>query len=645
MYRNDLNLDGVDTEGNAALHYSILNGYLECVQSLLDVGVDVNLKGRDSKTPAMLAVLNDQPACLEKLIEKDADLTIKDCNNQNVLHFAIKSEKIECLKILLRHPDWNVLDKSVYRAETLAVEHRKLNSLKALIEGGVDISKDDREHYFTRDPVMRATVNNDIECLTFLVQNGAFLNNMSLRNGGSPVTHASFRGYEKCLEILLDAGASMKEQVTNGQSALHLAACAGRVKCMEMLLEKSTATDLNKQDGLGCTAFWYAAFHGNYECLQMLARAGADYKMVRNGRGVIGRGVSPIEMAAEHLHVCDKCVSRVTCACYDLCAQRDRFCRCKTCLELNKTCECVQQCLGFIVKLAKEDFGADTVAFRAYISKCLRRVIQFDRGGALKMLLQEGVDLSQLDFPLHLTCSHQSISSLKVLLSYGQTFCEGQVPLDPNARDLDGRDLDEDVPVIFWAADAGWHQGVQALIHAGADVNFRNTAQPNFEATALLQCLNGGRSCFVAKVLLHHGASATLQPSDTVRLHFMNCRIRLDVARLLLAAGFPKTAIKSALEHPECDKYFVTAAVEEKYKREAPVFISQLTGITTLQDQVRGAIGARLMSLHPDTNLFCLVPKLPLPTPLREYLLHGETLSLPSDNSDIGNEMTMLLSL
>ncbi len=621
----------MDAEGYAVLHYSILYGHLECVQILLDSGVDVNLEGRDKKTPAMVAVLNDQPKCLKKLIDKGANLIARDRNNQNVLHMAIWLEKIECLKLLVSHSDWNILDKSVSRAITFATEHRKLKSLKALIDGGVDITKPDREFYFTRDPVMRATLNNDVECLTLLVRNGAFLHSMQLRNGVKPVTHASFKGYDKCLEILLEAGARM-DGLSNGQTPLHLASSAGHVKCLKMLLKKCSG-DVNKQDNLGCTPFWYAAFRGNYKCLELLAEAGANYKI----RSV--KYDSALEMAAEHLHVCQRCLVQVTCACYGLCTQRDQFHRCHVCWRLNKKCECVQQCLRIIVKLAKEDFGTDVDAFTEYIKRSLKKVIQFDRGEALKVLLLEDADLTRLNYPLHYATSHQSISCLKILLSYGRTFCAGQVPLDPNVTHRDG------APALFWAVDAGWHQGVEAIINAGANINFRNTTQSNFAGTALLQCLDSGRSCFVAKILLYHGASATLHPTDTLNLHFMNSRIRLDIARLLMAAGIPKTAIKSALEHPECYEYFFTTADGEKYEEEAPEFISQLTECDTLQETARDAIGSHLMSLHPESNLFCLVPQLPLPTPLREFLLHGVTLDLSSDNADIGNEMTMLLSL
>ena len=224
----DENLDGLDG-GMVALHFCIQSGYLECVQILLDSGVDVNLEGRDKKTPAMVAVLNDQPECLRKLIEKGANLTIKDSNKQTVLHFAVKLEKVECLEILIGHPDWNALDKALGRAVTYAAEHQKVNSLKILIEKGVEITKSDREYSFWRDPLLKATSKNNTECLTLLVQNGAFLHNRQLRNGVTPVTQASLKGYDKCLEILLQAGAPT-EGLFNWQSPLHLAASGGHVR-------------------------------------------------------------------------------------------------------------------------------------------------------------------------------------------------------------------------------------------------------------------------------------------------------------------------------------------------------------------------------------------------------------------------------
>ncbi len=617
-----------------ALHFCIQSGYLECVQILLDSGVDVNLEGRDKKTPAMVAVLNDQPECLRKLIEKGANLTIKDCNKQTVLHFAVKLEKVECLEILISHPDWNVLDKALGRAVTYAAEHQKVNSLKILIEKGVEITKPDREYCFWRDPLLKATSNDNTECLTLLVQNGAFLHNRQLRNGVTAVTQASLKGYDKCLEILLRAGAPT-EGLLNWQSPLHLAASGGHVKCLEMLLEKCPG-DINKQDKLGCTPFWYAAYHGNHDCLELLVRAGADFKITNN------KGETPIAMAAEHCHVCDRCLGRTICACYDLCGQQIHFSRCKTCWRKNKECECTQKCLTFIIELAREHFGANFPAFKQYISKCLLGVIRFDRGDALKNLLFQGADLSYLHSPLHFASSNQSIFCLEVLLIYYQTTSDisDGVPFDPDASPSD----DVNVPALFPIVRDGWYQGALALIHAGANINFQNTTEPEyFNRTPLLECLTAySGSQLIARVLFRHSASATLQENDTLDLHCSTYRVRLETARVLLAAGIPKAAIKSSLEHPRCDGFFANQAAEDKYKSDAQEFMSQLTGYNTLQERVRDTIGTHLMSLHPETNLFCLVPKLPLPAPIKEFLLRGETLNVPNSDSVMGDEMARL---
>jgi len=72
----------------------------------------------------------------------------------------------------------------------------------------------------------------------------------SPENYASPLHHAAFAGNDKCIELLIKAGASANLRDQDGSTPIHKAAFNGFNKCVRILIEKANA-DVNISDGQG----------------------------------------------------------------------------------------------------------------------------------------------------------------------------------------------------------------------------------------------------------------------------------------------------------------------------------------------------------------------------------------------------------
>ena len=94
---------------------------------------------------------------------------------------------------------------------------------------------------------------------------------------------AARKGYSRCLELLLDAGANVNRQDWLGDTSLELAAGSGHDRCVELLLK--AGADVNKRDGEGYTALMEAAYAAHCSTVKLLLDSGSDVKVRSKNTG------------------------------------------------------------------------------------------------------------------------------------------------------------------------------------------------------------------------------------------------------------------------------------------------------------------------------------------------------------------------
>jgi ankyrin repeat protein len=108
----------------------------------------------------------------------------------------------------------------------------------------------------------------------------------------TPLIWAVSEGYSEIALALIEAGAELDAQNSDGNTALLRSACEGRDALASALIEAGAALDVQNHDGY--SALILAARRGNATIALALAKAGADQGLVaKTGASFVAPGISP----------------------------------------------------------------------------------------------------------------------------------------------------------------------------------------------------------------------------------------------------------------------------------------------------------------------------------------------------------------
>lgn len=157
-----------------------------------------------------------------------------------------------------------------------AAERKETETIKRLIEEGVDLNTKDSEG---RTATMIATYNNDVTTAKVLIEAGADVNIQDdMKN--NPFLYAGAEGYVEILKLTINAGADPAITNRYGGTALIPASEHGYVDVIKLLLD-NTDIDVNHVNNLGWTALMEAIVlsdggESQQETIKLLIENGAD---------------------------------------------------------------------------------------------------------------------------------------------------------------------------------------------------------------------------------------------------------------------------------------------------------------------------------------------------------------------------------
>jgi ankyrin repeat protein len=271
----DINKIDNDT-GKTALMYASENGHFLVVQSLINAGADVNIRGKDyDKNTALLIASNKQNFDIVKsIIDAGANVNIEDRNGTTPLLYA----------------------------STVG----ELSIVDYLINKGANI------HYKHNGPLVYASRSGHLHIVDYLINRGLDINTKTFNNEDNPFSIAITEGYLGIVDSLVRAGVDVNQKYYyHNTNALIMASERGHLHIVDYLVKAGLGLTVNDTDDLGKTPLMYASEKGHLPIVDYLIKAGADINKLKLDRdGTIFNlyeSNNALMYASEkgHLHIVD----------------------------------------------------------------------------------------------------------------------------------------------------------------------------------------------------------------------------------------------------------------------------------------------------------------------------------------------------
>ncbi|KAL3937966.1 MAG: hypothetical protein SGBAC_007027 [Bacillariaceae sp.] len=276
-------------DGVTALHVAAQGGYLDMVNILLEAGADVSHLDDAKRSALVMAVQGNHSEVATVLVSAGADpntpYTDDDGIEHNLLFDAIVVEHEEFATLLIQHGS-NIYHKDDTNVNTLLqASHRGLRLVVgALLEkhGKVEAPFIDDASDDGITSLIAASSEGHGECVQMLIDAGASLH-MKDKDGTNSLMAAAARGHLDVVSKLLAAGADINEQNVDGHTALMFAYNGkNQVDTLweryNQFVSESQADEENKDDvdDNGTGRIIREALDSHSSLVHLLLKSGAD---------------------------------------------------------------------------------------------------------------------------------------------------------------------------------------------------------------------------------------------------------------------------------------------------------------------------------------------------------------------------------
>jgi ankyrin repeat protein len=291
LIRAGADVNAANDLGVTALWAASLNGNQVIVKHLLDRGANPNAALLSGETPLMAAARAGKREVVRELLARKAALDARATRGQTALMWAVSQKHADIIALLLA-AGADVHARTDTWEQMMAVPPHGLPEYNRMIPHGGDTA------------LMFAARVGDAESARLLVDAGANVDDRDAW-GVSATALAAFAGHGEIARYLLEKGANPNADGA-GFTALHCAIMRRDEVTVAALLARGadpnatvkmwTPTRRSSDDYhfmpalVGATPYWLAARFTHPGIMRLLAKQGADTRVVHTSRYVQGEG-------------------------------------------------------------------------------------------------------------------------------------------------------------------------------------------------------------------------------------------------------------------------------------------------------------------------------------------------------------------
>ena len=267
---NKIRVDDATKMGTTALIKAAAGGHKQFTEMLLGMQADPT-KENWYGMALHCAAEAGQVSTIITLLETGLDVDIRDRRGRTSLHCATVSGHPSAMQSLLEHgAAINAICKKKYTALRYAVVwEQPLVIVQTLLEHGAD-TESRSSHDAT--PLHDSAVMNAIDTALLLLEYEADVDAKDV-HGGTALHFAAERNFATMVQHLLDHGARINAKTHEGATALYLAAGNGGQETVEVLLRNGAGTEIGDDEGI--TPIYVAIREYHETIVELLIAAGA----------------------------------------------------------------------------------------------------------------------------------------------------------------------------------------------------------------------------------------------------------------------------------------------------------------------------------------------------------------------------------
>lgn len=301
------------TNGSTLLHLASQKGYIDIIEFLIEMGVDIDAQTKQGETPLHWVIkwpkgTSNLFNVSKVLIDRGADISIKDNQGMTALHHAINSKEIDIAKLLIEtYSDDGMMNYTIINAISnngktpshLAIEKDSIEIAEILIAHLANIeARDDRK----KTPLHYA---KSLDMTKLLVEHGADINATD-KDGNTILYYAILHYKLKIITYLIEIGVNINIKNWLGETVLHLTSRRGDWEIVLALIKDAKRkAQLNIKNNEGMTALHWAVKEEKEKVVELLLENGADPTIKNN------EGETSIDLAKPDTNIMELLLSKV----------------------------------------------------------------------------------------------------------------------------------------------------------------------------------------------------------------------------------------------------------------------------------------------------------------------------------------------